>query len=630
MNNLYNYNVTDFKERLTALLKARDTGDYSCAALHYPVCVMYFGASSAVYHESISKKLINGWGSCADQIPYYVLEREGLKNLNGESIDAQSFGRDMTNLLKNPNMYTDPSGICLYCVLDTDSADDDNSEDFDKWYFAIDNIKKMINTPLMTMLFIVLNDEFSHQKKSVEIKQRLCEIYKSQNHTHSYSSVFVLGRRQRNGAYANDSLGDLLGYIILLSDTAAVDSDRRANLYKADRPALTAAYASSAKPVGDIAVITLKAITAKLSQMLNDESVCEKIGESHIAKILEVNKGQSELYERIYEKISRSFPANDRLRLLPGKPDLSGSFADADQASYGCLSAFLKKNHLSVIDDKMNELRPQIISRLTDKICEELTAGQLSDGIDGDVISAVLDKARVAGDTDALDRINVFDAVKIKLKSAVADIMQDIIRETFAKVLQQSKFCTDCFYSIKKSADMMPSARETGTGLHLVKFYTALAGRHLNHETSVKIFNRIFKISNKESDITDALFAGMESCFASDKVYRYSYIDEMYERLGINDIHTATNQIIGELIESLDEKVRFYSATVFPNNRTFEAYFLSNATLESADGNGLYDRLKNRELPPNTQRTFFNTCNNDIIETMWFYECRENDLTAEF
>ncbi|MCL2071281.1 MAG: hypothetical protein FWH07_03495 [Oscillospiraceae bacterium] len=637
-------NVTDLKEKITGLLTARNVGDYGYSSFptpYYPVCVFYFGSQSAIHHERISKKLTHGWGGAANQIPFYVLESDGLKTLEGENRNMEEFGEDMTNLLSCSNIYANPSGISLYCILDTDSVNSCSSGnagvDFGNWYFAVNRIKQMINTPLTTMLLIALNDEFNHQKKSVEIKQTLCGIYQSQNNTHLYDSVFVIGRRLRNGAYSGETDSDLYANIILLSNTIdGIDSsggsesqnDRRDNLYKSSKPALSAAYACSAKPIGDIAIITLKTITAKLSEMLNDSRL-NKADESRVAKILEVDKGRSELYERVFAKIEGHFPSNDYLYQLPGKPDLSKTFAEADNASYGCLSAFLESNHFSITENQVSILKDEIVSQLTKRVCEQLTAAGLYEGVDETVITAALDKAGVMLDALSYAECTAIDAVKVKLKSGVADAMKGIIRETFAHLSAKSKICMDSFFRIKKSVDMMPAIREIGSGLHLVEFYTDKANRFLNAENSAKIFNRVFSVHNKDEDVLDALFSAMESCFLSDKIYRSSYIDEMYERLGINDIHTATSQIIGELIENLDEKVRFYSATVFPNNRTFEAYFLNTLARSPIDENGLYERLKRRELPANTGRTFFNTQSNDTVESMWFYECRENDLLAE-
>ncbi|MCL1789514.1 MAG: hypothetical protein FWG33_04075 [Oscillospiraceae bacterium] len=633
-------NTTELKEKIAALLKGRTGGDYNYIYPNpnYPVCVFYFGTKSAVHHNAVSKKLTHGWGGAANQIPYYILEPDGLKNLNGESHSAEMLGEDMTTLLSCSNIYVNPSGISLYCILDTDSVYSERvSESFEQWYSAIENIKTMMNTPLTAMLLIALNDEFNHQKKSVEIKQKLCQIYQKQNKSHIYESVVIIGRRLRNGAYAGNASGDLLANVILLSNT--IDDDigngeigirdgRRENLYKAGIPALTGSYSCSAKPVGDIAMITLKTITAKLSEMLR-EYQSEKADENRVSRILEVDKGQSELYERVFAKISGHLPSNEYLRLLPGKPDLTKSFAEVDKNAYGCLSAFLEANHFPVIERQILEQKDELVSQLTQRICQHLTAAELYEGVPETAISAALDKACAMLDALTYADCSAVDTVKVKLKSGVADVMNEMIRETFDDLSAKSKICVDGFFRIKKSVDMMPAIREMGTGLHLVEFYTDKANRFLNAENSRLIFNQVFAAHNKEADVMDALFSAMESCFESAQVYRHPYIDEMYERLGINDIHIATSQIIGELIENLDEKVRFYSATVFPSNRTFEAYFLNTAVRSRIEENGLYERLKKRELPPNTGRTFYNTHSNDIIESMWFYECRESDLLAE-
>jgi hypothetical protein len=612
-------NISELKEKIIGLLKSHSTGEHSYSTPHNPVCVMYFGKASAVCHEAVCQKLTDGWGGSANQIAFYILETDGLKDLNAEDLSQQTFGLDMTNLLRC-NVYCDTSSISLFCIFDTDCVDCENpAADFEKWYYAIENIKVMLNSPIKTMLLIAVNDELNHQKKSVLIKQRLCEIYQKQDNTHSYDCVFVIGRRLRSGAYSRGFGGDLLANIILLSNTSGVNC----GFYKS-APALTAAYESSAKPVGDIGIITLKVITAKLSQMLqSDMGNPLKNDESLIAKILEIDKGQSELYERIYTKINQFLPPNEVLFQLPGKPDFNASFDTADEMSYNCLSTFLHNNHFAVINEQMALLKDEIVSQLTARICRLVSAGRLYDGFDSGVISAVLDKAQIMLDSNA--ELSALDAVRLKLKSLVAAKTRCIILDTLESLCLRYKSCIDAFLRIKRSVDMMPAVRETGTGMHLVKFYTDRANRYLNLENCTNVFENVFSLDNRENDILDVLFTALESCFVGDNVYRFSYIDEMYERLGVNDIHTATNQIIGELIENLDEKIRFYSATVFANNRMFEAYFLRVDAVE----NSLYERLKKRELPANTQRTFFNAQSNDIIESMWFYECRENDLLAE-
>lgn len=585
-------------------------------------------------HESVSKALTSGWGGAVTQIPFYVYEHDGFRLVDGESRTDEQLCDDMTELLRG-GIYSDTKSISLYCILDTTEVE--SCAEFEKWYFAIERIKTLLNTPLTTMLLLVVNDELNQQKKSVEIKRKLCEIYQNQNNSHIYEGVFVLGRRLRNGAYSDansGSSGNLLANIMLLSNTADDGKDHKAHLYKSNCPALTVSYSSSVKPNADIAVITLKAIVAKLSEMFNQGIKNEQANQAMLAKIIELDKGKSDFYERVFVQLSEHFPSYECLSCLPrrtqGELDFEMSFTELNHETYGCLSAFLEKNYFSVIEELFScSLKNEVVSELKKKICEQLTAVELYEGVSDDVRTAVFKKAEVGFSTEGG---NALDTIKIKWKNKISKELRGVINEVLDELTTHSKACVDGFEQIKKSIALMPAAPETGTGLHLVRFYTDKASRYLNMESSAKILTDVFAVHNTESDILDVLFSAMESCFESAPVYRFSYIEEMYERLGVNDIHTATNQIIGELIDSLDEKIRFYSATVFSNNRIFEAYFFNISTpetLERLGENGLYERLKNRELPLNTSRTFFNTYNNDIIESMWFYECREQDLLAE-
>jgi hypothetical protein len=112
--------------------------------------------------------------------------------------------------------------------------------------------------------------------------------------------------------------------------------------------------------------------------------------------------------------------------------------------------------------------------------------------------------------------------------------------------------------------------------------------------------------------------------FESDPVYKLSFSEELIERLGNADTEKRAQEFIGqELIKNLDDRVSYYSMHVF-HTRTFEAYLLNTA---GTNNNLLFRYLSDRAIPPEVTRTFFNTCNNDMAESIWFYVCSEDNLS---
>ena len=137
------------------------------------------------------------------------------------------------------------------------------------------------------------------------------------------------------------------------------------------------------------------------------------------------------------------------------------------------------------------------------------------------------------------------------------------------------------------------------------------------------VFVKILKIGNKKSDILKILLNAIETFFGSDPVYKLSFSEEFTTRLGNIDSERHAQEFIGqELIQNLEDKVSFFSKNVF-QGRTFEAYLLN---AEGTANNLLFKYLKDKDMPPEVSRTFFNTCNNDMAESVWFFVCSEDNL----
>jgi hypothetical protein len=119
------------------------------------------------------------------------------------------------------------------------------------------------------------------------------------------------------------------------------------------------------------------------------------------------------------------------------------------------------------------------------------------------------------------------------------------------------------------------------------------------------------------------LLIALEGIFESDSVYQLPFAQELSSRLGTGSTEQQAQEFIGEtLIRGLGDKVSFSSLNVM-QERVCEAYFIN--TQDSAN-NLLHEFLQKREAPPGAFKSFFNTCSNDMAESLWLYPLTEDNL----
>ena len=614
------------------LLKSNSISSVNFSRPHYPTCVVYFGKRSAHFHNELKEDLDRGWGGGADYIKFYTVEDFEKKTiinvLDGTALSETEVKTQITELLSAENVFATMTHISLYCIIDT--TDIASADDFKNWYLLIQYIEGVLGVSTLSMLMVILNESLQYTDLAKNIKNQLLDLYNDESiggkKTHLYDSVFVFGNRLKNGSFikiapteSDYSNYNLFADLILLSNTRSKDyNDRRARLYGSEKPALTAAYGFVQKPMAEIVMITLGIVLQKLKELASKQSVNAEA----LMKALSIDKGRSEVYDRFYSDIKGLLPNIEFMNWLPGKSTQDKSFEEFNRATDGCLQTFLEQNHFEVVTAELLNRNEFVIREIIDLLAKELNAAQLVDGIPNTVRETAYDKAEIAYGSP--DKLQVHTAIETKVKKQVAEGLRSKTDEALTSAIKRAESTITQFKEICTEQEKMVSIGEEGTRKNLTVFYGDKVQRYFNDFNKLtELFVSVLKIGNSKSDLHSILLNAMEIFFGSDAVYKLSFSEEMITRLGNIDTEKHAQEFIGqELIRNLDEKISFFSKYVF-HGRVYEAYLLNT---EGTNNNLLFKYLQEKELPPDVSRTFFNTCNNDMAESIWFFVCSEDNL----
>ncbi|MCL1810266.1 MAG: hypothetical protein FWG42_10960 [Clostridiales bacterium] len=621
----------DLIGKAAAALRNGDIKGRDFSRPHYPACVFYFGEHTARRHAKLYEDLMAGWGGGAENIVYCAVREAGELRFSDVATDrgvtVVEIQGSLTRLLSLHEVFCDMSRVAVYCLIDT--AGVGSAEEFRQWYLAIEKIREFSGVALFSMLIVMLDEGIECAGKAALIKKKLCEIFKGKGagpeNSHLYDSVFVIGSRYKNGGISDEPwvCSKLPADIILLANSRSDDcSNRRLHLYGSGRPAITAAYGCVEKPVYEIALITIRTMLKRILESIERQSV----DTDSLAAALQIRNGRSGICDKFYSAVKPQFPKEaEYIPLLPGKVTAGFSFEEADKASDGCLRAFLDLNHLRIVEDELENCRGQLESSIKEMLLQSFNAAQLRNGLPAQTVDAALARAEIGlvGNESG----NVCQVVEVMARKRIAEVARGATKRAAGLAAEEARACYDSFRLVIDETDMQNTALEEGTRKNLLSTYEPKVRRAFSDPVKLeRLAGRVLAVGNDKRKMLGILLETAEALFDSDDDYKLPYFDELTKRLGhLADTMKAQEYVGDELIKNLGDRICFYANSVF-QERIFEAYLLNTGTAAPARDNLLVKHLEERPKPPETQRTFFNTCSSDMAESVWFYALSEDNL----
>lgn len=625
------------------LLKNRKIENHNFKKPKYPTCIFYFGENSFGYYDEMNRDLVRGWGDSANYIEHiFVRDPDNIENsmLNPQKqvISVAAVREKVTEMKSNSVVFENMNHINVYCVLETTSMSADR---FEKWYCAIKSIEKILCVSVLSNLIVVLNEALQYIGSVATLRERLLELYKGDkygdNDSHIYDAVYLIDNQLKNGQYItlNPNSPKYAEYnffadLVLLTNTNDSDSNSRiTKLYGKGVPAFSAAYSNVAKPVRDIVMITLKKMMEVIrSSVEEDVSDAESL-ETLIPQILNIKNGKIPVIEEFYQEyICREFPAFDCLKYLPTKSECTReSYETVNQATNGCLDLFVEKNFINTAKQMVEKKYDTLLYKIKERILEQLDISKhRAFQHSNENISAIVNKVFAESVVDVNFRnAPVADAIKLIAKKNTFVLVKPLVIQAFTEIKKDTNVSKNSFSELYHEISLMNVGVEEGLRCNLNNFYENKVDMYFidRNKTDTAIGKLFWECATLEETLK-AIYLELSEIFSSDAVFRMSFEDELLARIASLGEHIDIGQLItSELINKLDDKLALHSFNGF-SERFYEAYFLNVS--QPYKENSLSSYLRQRENNQNIPITYSDTSNSEIIESIWFYKCSEDNV----
>lgn len=623
------------------LLKNNNIQNHNFERPKYPTCVFYLGEKSLGYFKEMKKDLIRGWGEAANSIEHIYINtfeniESSLFDIDKTNITVQDLRSRVTTMMSNGAIFSDMSHINVYFILDTTMLTD---ETFEEGYLIIEKLKEVLRVPVLSNLMVVLNDSLDLNDKSSAIRNKLYEVYKSDecgdSDRHLYDAVYILSNRLKNGQYINLDPNspeyleyNLFANIILLTNTNDGEHQKRVSeLYGSRVPAFLTAYRNISKPCKDICKIVLKRTMEIVRDSIDAQNDSNISVEEIVSKTIGVSNTVFPFGDEFYrDYIVPKFPDNSAIKYLPYRGNCIGKkYDDINSETKNCLDLFVKNNYYDVIDKIIEDNNGVLLKKAKELIASKInsTYSKILQSTTVDiktVVSNVFSNYKNYSDNGNGEIISV---INYRTKRKAMEKFEDIISDAFCDVVENITCSRVNFATLFKEIELMNTVSEEGLRQNLKTYYEDKVNMYfMDHNRKTEISQKILTECKSTEDVICHIFELLRNILNSDKVFSVPFVEELIMRVesvsGQVDIGTLVSQ---ELIKGLNDRVSMYSFNVF-RERSYEAYFINT----SAENNELYNSLKLRENNQTIPITYFNTLSNEMIESIWIYRATEDNL----
>lgn len=605
-----------------------------------PVIVFYLGHNSFNYYEEMNKDLHRGWGILADNVRHIKVEtpddfENSFFNHKMEKYTVQQFQSLIDDSLDS-NVFGETDRIKVYCILNTKGMD---VEEFNKWYSSILSIRKLLpGIGMYSSLFLMLDQTFTGRENNVKILRSLLDIYKNNNEKHDYSAVYLFSNRLNSGGKNEiDPLSpdyveyNILADLILITNTNDNNSSIRVqNLYNSTVPAFTAAYSNIRKPNNDIVIVTLKRLLEEIRKSIVDSiDVIDIDGDSVVKNILHIENNRIPIVDKFYENyIRKNITINNSLDYLPNVDNAENvNYSVINEGTFGCLDLFVKANFLDPIQEKVSMYEQQIKKEIETAIFEKMNVKEYKDFIFSDIdIDNIVENIFGTYTPQKYSNNTIKDAIMAMAKDYTKQMIKPVVKNVLIKLKGNSAQTKKLFEKVYNYVCSIPKPEETGLKVNIESFYSSKIDIYFNDESKIiEIIKRLFTQCEDNIDIIKVLFDEIKEIY-KDEVFSLSFVDEFLKRVNAMGSTQKPGRIIASnLTKDLGNKIPLSSVNAF-DDRFFEAYFVSSEEDEVNGNAGLQSYLD--EQGGNVQKTYYNTLSDEMVESIWFYKCRIENLYA--
>ncbi|WP_034447889.1 hypothetical protein [Butyrivibrio sp. AE2032] len=608
----------------------------------YPTVVFYFGKKSQAYHAEIIKDVERSWGGNSQYVLFYSFVdsfSDFIVDMDGKEVSSDVLLSQLTRIMSAETcVYKEMNKIALFCYFDTTDAE--SAEEFERWYMKYNIIEKELSMPIQSTLVLFLNESLARRDLSGEIRAKILELYCSSevrdSERHLYNTVFALSNHFRNGSYSQGfDVGhqshvdyNLPADVILFANTV---EDNMYITYKSkfvDKkvPAFTASYGLVGKPNREIMLLSLKIAMDSIMDSINASKNQFANPDDDLIRSLGIANGRISKADAFYTDIRQFLPDSGFLKYLPYTDEQhieENCFGRNGKVTKECLIAFVKENHLKVVENEFERRR--------DAICNDIASG-VRNGLSSikfnsiNLTSVKNDlKSMFKVNYDVLEQMPINQAVDLMVRVEIYKLYADVMCELIDQIKVEAEHSISSFNELNRNIQSDYSIGHSIIGGKNDR-YEENAKRFFSDQGRIaELYSKFFKIGNSKEQLIEILLNEIKLLFDSDPIYHMAFLNVLALMFG--NMPVGIPSFVAEkLTANIEERIEFFSKGVI-FERVLELYFLNT---DNNDDNmkELIKYLQDMDTAPRSEIRLFNSSNDDNIETIWFYELSEDNFVG--
>lgn len=608
---------------------------------HYPVFVSFYGANKEgcmSFFNTIAGTWSNQIFSNLLLYKYVVSDNrlEFYDPVSENHVEENDVFRGIESVARSREIFDSLNTWCLFNIVDTSTLDYD---EFLKAYNALDNLKYVIDESVRSMMVIVLRDSRERERKATNFRIR--EFLA--NNPMPYDGLVILSNRSKNGAeHSVAEIYRAVANVVLLADNDAVssiddDSYRERNFKLYSKTPYSIAYTSFSKPTKEILACMTDVFVSNIKRQRQRQDAKNKAnGESSITstvdigEIIGIKNGKFSFFadyiKSVQAKINRKGMFKDVFQYLPM---VSKTVFEAEQVTtlnYSAVKGAVFSDALKVLVDEycqsevespefgllFDTYKSTINSKLNLLNVKDITAGRV-----GQVFSSINKFASVRED-DSLSVYFINLVIDTLTNNYIYPKCISLIQSILdAKTIKQTDREIDGF--INEITELLPTAFDD-----IPKVYGNYMQDYLLTDDGYRHILAFLKIGNTYDDLLtvlrEALFSANEFCKGQ---INKPFIELYGDVLKLQDKGDMFVKIKSVLDGDGDNSVMLRGE--FPVLRDLSVYMLHCYDSEGNARSWLFDQLKSA-LSDTSATQFFNTSNDDAIESVRLYKIEGNNL----
>lgn len=598
---------------------------------HYPVFVAFNGASSnncssffnvirGIWSAQICKKLLAyRYQKGADGIVFSGLTDDNV-------IDINDVYKDVSDVAKTRDVFENMNCWCFYNVIDTGSLD--SIEDFEDAYDSLSEFHDVIDRNIKSMLCIVLRQNRDPKQKELNYKIREFLVNRT-----DYDGTVILSNLARGGReFDVQELYSMVANIVLLTNNDAYgkfddDDYKERNVKLYSKTPVLVSYNCLQKPIYKILYCMVTSLMGCINERLDSSAL---IGTKELQNIIGINKDSITIFDAFLRYVAGEVvKENACTKIVPLVPMKDKYIIKDEELAQMSFMDFAN----NIYKDSFKTVIKSYARKFFD--CDECQTlmEQFSDNVFNEI---TLDNAR----NITAESLNVlFESIEDKnnlsegctlfeyfKKAVVQSLKQDYIyprcKELLLEVFDENniKIAIDNLRNLEAQInDSMPVSGFDDISLE----YGNSMLNFLKTDEGIPCLRSILKVSNTEEDLYKAL---EDTLYKADK-YSRAQINKSFIEMWAAAMKLKGQDVFSKIRSELagDGYNDIMLKGTYPVKDLLTVYKLHTTNRDGENPTPLFSQF-NEAFKQVVAVQFFNTGNDDAIESIQFFECKGNDL----